>query len=327
MGECGGEYFMKISVVIPAYNEALNIKNTIDNVINVLNNLDIKDYEIIIIDDHSSDGTFELIKSLNYPNIVCYRLSRNLGSHIALRAGLFHSKGDTVLCMAADGQDDPNCLGEMLEKWEKGAKVIWALRQNRDNETFMIKSTAKIFYILLSWLVDEEYNKIDLYHADFPLLDRVVVDAINQCRERNSSLFGLIVWLGFSQDTVEYNRRKRAIGHSKWTFNSRIRLAKDWIVAFSGIPLRISSYLGTIFAMSGFVYSMYVWVGTFFGTIPSTGWSSLIIAILVLGGIQMIMIGIIGDYLWQNLDETRQRPLFFIESTTEESKKDKDRRS
>ena len=318
---------MKISVVIPAYNEALFIKNIIAEVINVIKGLDIKDFEIIVVDDHSSDGTFELVKSLNYQGVRCCRLSKNSGSHIALRTGLFYSKGDVVLFIAGDGQDDPNCLGDMLKKWERGAKIVWALRQNRDDESLMIRWCARVFYWLVLRLVGEKNINIDLFRADFCLLDRIVVNAMNACNERNTSLFGLIVWLGFSHDTIEYKRRLRHSGSSKWTFKSRMRLAKDWIIAFSGIPLKLASYFGIIFALGGFVYSLCVLINAMSGKIPPTGWSSIIIAVLILGGIQMIMIGIIGDYLWQNLDETRQRPLFFIESITEESKEDKDRRS
>lgn len=309
---------MKVSIVIPAYNEALIIKNTIDEVIDVLKKLEIKEYEIIIIDDHSSDNTFELIKSINSQNIICYRLSRNSGSHIALRTGLFYSSGDVVLCISADGQDDPNYLGEMLKKWRKGAKVVWALRENRDNENWIIRTTAKFFYKLLLWLVESKGNKIDLSRADYYLLDKVVVNAINSCHERNTSLFGLIAWLGFSQDIVEYKRRPRTIGKSGWTFENRVRLAKDWIVAFSGIPLIFATYIGFIFAISGFIYSIYILINALLGRIPPTGWSSIIIAIFIVGGIQLVIVGVIGEYLWRNLDETRRRPLYFIESTTED---------
>ncbi|MFQ5786841.1 MAG: glycosyltransferase, partial [Thermodesulfobacteriota bacterium] len=260
----------------------------------------------------------ELIRSLNNKKVICYRLSRRSGSHTALRAGMFYSKSDVVLCLAADGQDNTDCLGAMMGKWRGGKKIVWALRNDRKNEGWFIHLPAKLFYRILLLLIGAKNINVDFSRADFFLLDRSVVDAINKCRERNTSLLGLIAWLGFSQDTVKYDRQMRLAGVSKWTFRSRMRLAKDWILAFSGIPLKLASFFGFFFAITGFLYAIYVFLNAIVGRIPPTGWSSLIIIILFLGGIQMIMLGIIGDYLWQNLDESRQRALFFIESTTEE---------
>lgn len=307
---------MKLSVVIPAYNESSNIKNIINEVTKVIAGLAIDDYEIIIIDDHSGDGMFELIQSLNNKKVSCYRLSRNSGSHVALRAGLFYAQGDAVLCLAADGQDDPDCLGKMLEKWRQGIKIVWALRENRDNESFFVKLSARIFYKLILLLVDVKNNAVDLSRADFYLLDRAVVNAINACHERNTSLFGLIAWLCFSQDMVEYSRRSRVTSKSKWTFKGRVRLAKDWIIAFSGIPLKFASYCGIIFALGGFSYAFYIIIqNVIFGS-PVPGWASIFVAIFITSGVQMFIIGVIGEYLWRNLDETRCRPLYFIESVS-----------
>jgi glycosyltransferase involved in cell wall biosynthesis len=307
---------MKLSVVIPAYNEELNIGETIRELKENLCGIGyIDSYDINVVDDHSSDETFKVIQSLNEENINCTRLSRRSGSHAAIRAGLAYSDADAVLCISADGQDDSSCVNKMIEKLQQGAKIVWALRKNRQNEPWYIRMPAQLFYRLLFWLGDSQTGDIELSRADFFLLDRDIVNAVNSCSERNTSLFGLIVWLGFKQDSVEYERGERRLGKSKWNFRSRFHLLKDWIVAFSGIPLKFMSVLGIFTAIMGFIYGIYIVINTIFGT-PTPGWSSIMVAIFVLGGIQMFMLGIIGEYLWRDLDESRRRPLYFVEMTT-----------
>lgn len=309
---------MKISIVVAAYNESGNIKATIQEFFSVLNKIsDIEGIEIIVVDDHSRDNTFGLIKEMNDPRVKSLRLSRRCGSHIALRAGIKEATGSAVLCISADGQDDPNCFKEMLEKWRSGVSVVWALRKIRKGEPWYIRKPAELFFKLLLWLLNKEKIGIDLFRADFFLLDRSVVNAINACPERNTSLFGLILWLGFKQDSIEYNRRIRLSGSSKWSFRSRFNLAKDWIIAFSGLPLKIMPVFGFFVALSGFLYALYVILNAYLGN-PIAGWSSIMVAVLFLGGVQMIMLGIAGEYLWRNLDESRKRPLYFIEKKTTE---------
>lgn len=306
---------MRLSIVIPAYNESLNVSRIIDDLsfsIDSVSN-ELSDYEIIFCDDHSSDGTLEKVTELNNPKIKCIRLSRRSGSHVAIRAGLSVANGDVVLCISADGQDDPSVLREMIKKIKEGKQVVWGVRTNRD-EPFLNKLFAVWFYKLLSLFVANE-NNIDLANADFYLLDRRVVDALNSCPERNTSLFGLIAWIGFKQDEVVYQRKERAIGKSKWTFNSKMKLALDWIIAFSGLPLKFISVLGLIIASLGFLYAIFIITFAMLGnSIP--GWASTTTIILFLGGVQMLMIGVVGEYLWRTLDESRKRPIFFIEETT-----------
>lgn len=307
---------MNISVVVPAYNEKGNIKNTVEELLSVFKSIsEIDKFEIIVVDDHSSDNTFEVIKNINDPKIKCLRLSRRCGSHIALRAGVKESIGDVILCVSADGQDDPSCLKKMLDKWRSGNKIIWAFRRNRENEPWYIKKPARLFYKLLDYINRDAANSIDLSRADFCLLDRVVVNALNKCPEKNTSFFGLISWLGFKQDFVEYQRRIRRCGSSKWNLISRIRLALDWLIAFSGLPLKLISITGITVASFGFLYSIYIIINAIKG-IPIPGWASIMVVILVIGGIQMIMLGVIGEYLWRNIEESRKRPLYFIEKDT-----------
>jgi len=304
---------MKLSVVVPAYNESNNIPFIISKVTeNIQATKVVKEYEIIICDDHSSDKTFERVQELNNKNVKSIRLSRRSGSHVALRAGLLNASGDLVLCISADGQDDPIVLSEMIEKIQQGKDIIWGVRNNRQ-EPILSKYFAVIFYKLLSLFISNE-NNVDLANADFYLLNKKVVKAINSCEERNTSLFGLIAWIGFEQDQVKYDRKKRNSGKSKWNFNSKMKLALDWIMAFSGLPLKLGSILGFLVAFFGFLYAIFILFFALSGkAIP--GWASTTTIILFLGGIQLMMIGIVGEYLWRTLDETRKRPIFFIEKT------------
>jgi len=307
---------MKLSIIIPAHNEEENIKITIEELIAIINPISIvNEIKIHIVDDHSSDKTYELVDQMNDPRIQCYRLSQRCGSHTALRAGLKQSKGDAALCISADGQDDPSCLSEMLGKWSTGTNVVWALHKRRSEESWLVQKTTRLFYTVLSWLSNTESRKIDLSRANFFLLDKAVINAVNSCQERHTSLFGLIEWLGFKQDFVEYERKDRRFGKSKWSFRNRFRLAKDWIVAFSGLPLKIITIVGFFTALSGFLYSLYIIFNAFSGN-PAPGWSSIMVVVSVLAGVQMMMLGIIGEYLWRNIDESRKRPLYFVEKKT-----------
>ena len=311
---------MKLSIIIPAHNEEENIKITIEELIAIINPISIvNEIKILIVDDHSSDNTYNVVSSMDDSRVSCLRLSRKSGSQTALRAGLMEASGDVTLCMSADGQDDPDCLKDMLLKWDGGCKVVWALRKNRDNESFAYRLFVQIFYKTLFWVTWNTWAGIDLSCADFCLLDKSVVKAINACKERNTSVFGLIAWLGFEQGYVEYKRRKRMSGLSKWSFRNRLRFAKDWIIAFSGLPLKLMTIVGFLVALSGFLYSLYIIFNAFTGN-PAPGLSSIMVVVLVLSGVQMMMLGVIGEYLWRNIDESRKRPLYFVEKKTTEKK-------
>jgi dolichol-phosphate mannosyltransferase len=304
---------MNLHILMPALNEEKNIRSAIHELVSAVSALsDVGELRITVVDDHSSDATFDIVQGIQDERVSCIRLSRQSGSHVALRAALKESVGDVVLCISADGQDDPSCIAQMLHKWSSGAHIIWALREDRSEEYWFSCLTAQMFYRVLVWLTHAGTADIDLSRADFFLLDTKVVNAINDCPERNTSLFGLIAWLGFKQDFVIYKRRKRLHGSSKWSFRKRMRLAKDWIVAFSGLPLKMMTHVGIWVALMGFAYSVYIAVNFSIGE-PIQGWSSTMVVILVLGGMQMIMFGIVGEYLWRNLDESRRRPLYFIE--------------
>jgi dolichol-phosphate mannosyltransferase len=307
---------VRISVVIPAYNEADNIKSTVEEILAITGKIhDIDKTEVIVVDDHSSDNTYDVVNNMNDSRVSCLRLSRQSGSHTAWRAGLMKADGDIVLCISADGQDNPNCLNQMMLKLCSGCNIVWALRKNRNKESLILRLFAKTFYKILFRLIGSNQSGIDLSRADFYILDRPVLEAIKSCAERNTSLFGLISWLGFKQEFVEYERRERKSGLSKWSYRSRLRLAKDWIIAFSGLPLKLMTIVGFIVAFNGFLYATFLIINSFLKN-PMAGWSSIMVVVLVLGGIQMIMLGIAGEYLWRNLDESRKRPHYFIEKST-----------
>lgn len=309
---------MKLSVVIPAYNEAENIRTVIEELRQTISKcVHVHATEIIVVDDHSSDQTFAEVSAIGGGNVRCIRLSRRSGAHTALRAGIAAASGDAVLCISADGQDNPSILNQMIEKLHADAHTIWAVRESRD-ERWLDKMAARLFYMILRMFMDDETNNIDLSNADFYLLSRKTVNAINACPERVTSLFGLIVWLGFKQDSVTYARRKRIAGKTKWTFRSRLRLAKDWVIAFSGIPLKLITYLGISIALLGFVYAIYIFICALM-KLTTPGWAESILITLFSSGVLLIMMGLIGEYLWRTLEESRKRPLYFIEDETTES--------
>ncbi len=309
---------MQLSVVIPAYDEVLNIPYTINEILEVLKKMKFEaNYEIIVVDDHSTDDTFLKVSELRNPQIKCMRLSKRSGSHIALRAGIKSAKGDYVLIFSADGQHDPACLPEMIEKLRIGANVVWAYRKNRKNELWVLRKFAELFYKTLIWMGGVENKAIDMSRADFFMIDKKVIDAINSFDEQHIAIFGLIVWVGFKHDFIVYERRLRRSGKSKWSFKRRLSIAMDWILSFSGLPLKLMIVVGTMFALFSFIYGIIVIVNALVGR-PIQGWSSLMVVLLLIGGIQMIMFGIMGEYIWRNLQESRKRRLYFIESSTEQ---------
>lgn len=297
---------MEITVLIPAFNEELNIKETLKDVVAVLDTLNLKSYEIIVIDDHSTDDTFDRVVSFNNPRVECIRLSNRRGSHIAMRAGLSEARGKAVFGMAADGQDDPATLGLMLAQWQKGYQVVWACRQSRQLERLSYRFITALFYNFLAFCCKYSKEEKELMNkADFFLLDRLVVDALNACRENQTAVFGLILWGGFKQTSIEYTRKSRRSGQSKWNFKKRVSLAKDWILAFSALPVHLVFLMGVWIAILAAIY--------LFWTLINAGHWSLIGTVFFMGGLQLAAIGVVGEYMWCALKETRSRPLYFIE--------------
>ena len=299
------------SIITPVYNEEKNLHLLHDRLIKVFAEIGGK-YEWIIIDDHSSDSSYEIIKNLatENSNVYSMRLSKNYGSHKAITAGLSIVKGDLAIVMASDLQDPPETIPEMINKWQTGTQIVWAVRNIRIGETTLTKALSLFYY----WIMRKIVGMKDLPEtgADYFLIDRTVIEALKLFKESNMNIFSLLNWMGFKQDNVLYDKQARLHGKSGWTFRKKIKLLIDSVTSFSHFPIRFMTYMGIGIASIGFLYACFVFNNALSG-IPIPGWSSLIIVITLLGGLQLIMIGVLGEYLWRVLDESRRRPLFLIE--------------
>ena len=301
-----------LSVITPTFNESENINCLFERMNKVLDSIGVE-WEWLIVDDHSSDDTFEKIQALaaSSKNIKGVRLSSNSGTHKASFCGLELCQGNCFVILASDLQDPPELIPDLFNEWKKGGQIIWAARENREGESLSKITASKVYYWLMQYFVGIP-NPSPL-GADFFLLDRKVRNALKMYGETHVSILSLISKLGFRQKTIFYNKRKRLHGHSGWTLEKKIKLLLDSVIAFTFKPIRYMSYLGFLVAFSGFAYAIYVLYNAILGN-PAEGWSSIMITTLIIGGTQMIMLGILGEYLWRTLDEARNRPRFHIES-------------
>ena len=300
-----------LSIIIPIYNESENIPILIDRINNLISCIN-RETEVLLIDDHSFDQTPVLLKEYckKNQNFKYIRLSKNSGSHIAIIAGLQHCKGDIAVFLAADLQDPPELITEMLVKWQDNNDVVWAVRETRHGVSFVEKCFSRLFYMLFNISSD---ISLPPKGADFALLDRKVIDALLRSIGSKPSLGALIAWLGFKQTEILYTKELRKFGKSKWTLSKKINAFTDAFVGFSVLPLRAMSYIGFSIAFLGLLYSLFIVSLRFVSGQPIIGWTSIMVAVTILGGLQMLMLGVIGEYLWRNLEEARKRPLFLIE--------------
>ena len=266
------------------------------------------DGELICIDDGSRDQSFEILKGFAAQDqqIKVIRLVKNVGAHTALLAGMDHASGEAIAIIMADLQDPPELLLDMVRSWQKGSKIVIAARTEREDR-LIDRLFAGIFW---SFMRKFAVKNMPRGGFDYVLFDQAVKEVLVKTRERNSHLMVQILHTGFSADIIPYTRRKRKAGKSKWTFAKKLKLFIDSAIAFSNIPVRTMSVLGFVTAFVGFTFAtLIVLRRLFFGT-PVIGWTSLIVIILMLGGIQMLMLGVIGEYLWRIFDDTRNRPLY-----------------
>ncbi|MDR0677835.1 MAG: glycosyltransferase family 2 protein [Holosporaceae bacterium] len=301
---------IEISVVIPFYNEADAIDAIFKAIIPVLKRTKLS-FEVLCINDGSKDDTAErlIVYKEKYPQLKIINFSRNFGKDAALSAGLDLSVGKCVIPIDCDLQDPPELILEMLKKWKNGAEVVLAKRFDRSCDTIIKRTTAKLFYKIYNYLSDIELPE---NVGDFRLLDRKVVDVIKTFSERNRFMKGLLAFSGFRTGTVEYQRQKRSGGKSKWSYWKLWNYAIEGITSFSIVPLKVSTYLGIIMTLFSFIRGFWILFRTVIFGIDVQGYASLITAILFLGGVQLISLGIIGEYLGRVYIESKQRPLYII---------------
>lgn len=301
----------KLSIVIPVYFNELNIPELIHTLYNDVLSSDKFEFELIFVDDGSGDASFTLLVDLaeEYPNIHIIKLSRNFGSHIAILAGLEHASGDCATVISADLQDPPSIIIEMFDKWSEGNEVVLAVRSDRE-ESFIQKLTSNSYYALMKRfaLKNMPTNGFDCF-----LIDRKVIKILTQMQEKNSTLMGQILWCGFNTSMIFYIRARRKDGVSRWTFSKKIKLFIDSFLAFSYFPIRLISITGMLVSFLSFIYAVLLVVDRVLNNTTPAGWTTLTILILFLSGIQMLMIGVLGEYLWRNFDETRNRPAYLID--------------
>ena len=307
--EHGERELALLSVVAPIYNEEATIDEFYARTCAALDGVQ---FELVLVDDGSKDGSATALERLaeNDPRVRVVFLSRNFGHQTALTAGLDHARGDAVVMLDADLQDPPELICTMLDRWRAGCDVVYAVREQRAGESRFKLSTAKWFYKLFDTLtqVELEHNS-----GDFRLLDRRALDALLSMRERNRFLRGMTVWVGYTQAAVAYKRDARYAGDTKYTLPKMIRFSLDAIVSFSDRPLQLATLLGFLISTLAFVAIPVVIVLRVVGSyLP--GFSSITIAVLLLGGIQLIAIGIIGEYVGRIYDEVKGRPLYIVRS-------------
>jgi glycosyltransferase involved in cell wall biosynthesis len=305
-----------LTIVTPAYNESGNLPLLHKRLRSVLLGADI-DWEWIVIDDHSADETFAVLMRLAEQDdrLRGFRFSRNFGSHTAITCGLHHAAGDCAIVMAADLQDPPEKIPDLLSQWQQGAQVVWAVRAHRDGTGRLYKALARLYHVLMRRL--DAFRDLESAGADFFLVDRCVIDAFNQFHESHVSILALITWMGFRQAAIRYNKVARVEGCSGWTLEKKLKLVVDSITSFTYFPIRMMSYVGFVTALLGILYTASV-VSDYLRGTTAPGWASLMVMVLILGGVQMLMLGVLGEYLWRALDEGRRRPRYIIESTVGE---------
>ena len=307
----------RLSLITPAYNEELNIPVLYRRLVEVLDQVDM-DWEWIVTDDHSSDRTFDVLSQISQRDgrVRAFRFSRNFGSHAGISCGLCEANGDCAVVLAADLQDPPELVPRLLKAWQGGSQVVWAARGQRKGETAATVGMSKLFYWIMRNVIG--MRELAATGADFFLIDRRVIDAYRTFDERNVNLFALVAWMGFRQETVTYTKEARLHGTSGWTLKKKIKMAVDSITAFSYLPVRVMSWTGVITAFGGFAYALFVIYNALMGHLME-GWASLMVMVMVLGGFNMLMLGILGEYVWRALDESRRRPRYTIEAATTET--------
>jgi glycosyltransferase involved in cell wall biosynthesis len=299
-----------ISVVAPAYNEQEVLEDFHRRVTSVLHGLGCA-YEIVLVNDGSSDNTLVLMQKLHKmdPHVSIVDLSRNFGKEIALTAGLDHTHGEVVVVLDADLQDPPELIPEMLEGWREGYEIVYGVRSQRDGETWMKKASASAFYRLIQRV---SRVRIPRDTGDFRLMTRRAIDEMGKLREQHRFMKGLFAWIGFPSKPIYYSRDARVAGETKWNYWNLFNLAVEGITSFSIAPLKIATYAGLGVAFLSLLYAVVVvWKTLLYGD-PVQGYPSLMVVVLFLGGVQLISVGVLGEYIGRIFNEVKMRPLYLV---------------
>lgn len=302
----------KISILIPAYNEQEVLRHLYERLSKLAGETPGYDFEFLFVNDGSRDRTLEIIKeyAMKDRRIAYVNLSRNFGKETAMIAGLDHVTGDATVIIDADLQDPPELIPKMIAYWEDGFDDVYARRSSRDGETWLKKATSMAFYRVL-----QKSTRIPIQQdtGDFRLLDRRCVEALRQIRESQRYTKGMFSWIGYKKKEITYERDPRAAGESKWNYFQLVNLAIEGIVSFTTSPLRFSTYAGMIVSLLAFLYMLYLVIRTLLGGTDLAGYPSMMAVILFLGGVQLLSLGIIGEYIGRIFNETKNRPLYFVE--------------
>ena len=302
----------KISILIPAYNEQEVLEHLYQRIGKLANDNKSYDFEFLFVNDGSRDNTLEIIKSYakSDSRVAYVNLSRNFGKEIAMIAGLDHVTGDATVIIDADLQDPPELIPKMLKFWEQGFDDVYAKRNSREGESWLKKVSSSWFYKILQ---KTTHIPIQIDTGDFRLLDKKCVEALKEIRESQRYTKGMFSWIGFNKKEITYDRDPRAAGETKWNYSKLFNFAIDGITSFTTAPLRISSILGFIVSFVAFIFILVLIIKTIIFSDPVAGYPSLMAVILFLGGLQLLSLGVIGEYIGRIFNETKQRPLYFVE--------------
>lgn len=301
-----------ISIIVPMYNEKEIASYSMEKLIEIGNGLD-EEYEIVVINDGSNDETDAIIESFAAENekIKLISFSRNFGHQMAISAGLDFASGDAVIIIDGDLQDPPELIPDMIDKWKEGWHVVYGKRRSRKGESWFKLITARLYYKILSKLIDIE---IPENVGDFRLMDKMVVEEFRNLHERHRYVRGMVTWLGYRQTEILYDRVERIAGDTKYPFKKMIKFALDGIFSFSIVPLKVASYVGLLSTLIAIVYSIYLIIHRLLGY-GAPGFASIIISILFFGGIQLFSIGILGQYVGRIYEEVKKRPNYIVEKS------------
>ncbi|MGZ9097647.1 MAG: glycosyltransferase family 2 protein [Micavibrio sp.] len=306
-----------ISLIIPCYDEEAVIVPCHDRIVRAISGLHDYQFEILYINDGSRDQTLDLLKKIHAADsrVRIINLSRNFGKEAAMTAGLDHTRGDAVIILDADMQDPPELITDLLKTWhDEKADVVYGQRISRQGETWLKKSSAAAFYVVINWI-----SRVDIPRntGDFRLMSRRAVDALQRLPEHHRFMKGLFAWIGYKQVPLKYNREPRLAGKSKWNYARLLNLSLEGITGFSMTPLRMASLFGTGIAAFSFLFGALILAKTIFLGRDVPGYASLMVMITFLSGIQLLSIGLLGEYIGRIFNETKNRPLYLVDQVIE----------